>query len=146
MKNGVFVRRDSDSSDWELMQQATGSDLLAPAPAAPVGIGAVYIEVVISEELKTDPFTLQSVEDFLSGADTLTGGIRDDNNANDVATVDQNDQLAGLPQDIDAYFDEKTRQPGALASRKTRELQRPPTELETMLSDQERKERRRIMA
>jgi hypothetical protein len=145
MKDVIFVRGSSDSNDWRLKPPADDNASVVPASRIPAGMPAVYTEVVIAEALKADPFSLQSVENFLTGAETITAGITDANNANEAATVDEDDQLAAFPQDVDTYFSKKAQQPlaGTLASQK---VQGPPTELETMLSDQERKERRPFIA
>jgi hypothetical protein len=145
MKDVIFVRGSSDSSDWRLKPPADDDASVVPAAGIPVDLPAIYTEVVIAEALKADSFSLQSVENFLTGAETITAGITSTNDANDAATVDEDDQLAAFSQDIDTYLKEKAPQSlaGALASQK---VQEPPTELETMLSDQERKERRRFIA
>jgi hypothetical protein len=145
MKDVVFVRGSSDSNDWRLKPPADDNASVVPASGIPADMPAIYTEVVIAEALKADPFSLQSVENFLTGAETITAGITDTNHANDAATVDDADQLAVFPHDVDTYFSKKAQQSlaGALASQK---VQGSPTELETMLSDQERKERRHFIA
>jgi hypothetical protein len=145
MKEVIFARKSFDSNDWRLQSPTDDNASVVPASGTPVDVPAIYTEVVIADALKTDPFLLQSVEDFLTGAETITSGNTDTNGADDAATADEDDQLAALAQGMDTYFNEKTQQSlaGALASQK---VQKPPTELDTMLSDQERKERRRFIA
>jgi len=147
MKNVTFVRTDADSDDWAL-EQAADDAPVSPKRKVPVDLAAIYNAVVISEALKADPFSLQSVENFLTGPGAVAAGITNGKEMDDTASADEDDQLAALPEDMDAYFNKKAQQPrqplaGAPASQK---VQGPQTGLETTLSDQERKDRRPFIA